>query len=128
MTKIVSITYHFGHFLAHMKDGLWGDAEQKTQWAWKHFWEAESKRDAQPLCDFGQLRTWSSASLTLPQWVPQERPRDPLTRHEARNSCCLKRGLRHVVGLSTYPEGASDLCYRVPIDLVAPQHLIAHSH
>ncbi len=50
------------------------------------------------------------------------------TGHQASDSVCLKRRLRHVVGLSTYPEGARDIGHRVPINLVTPQHLVAHLH
>ena len=44
MAKIVSITEHFQHFLTDLKESFWGDLEQKTQFAWKHFLEAESER------------------------------------------------------------------------------------
>jgi hypothetical protein len=50
--------------------------------------------------------------------------------YEASAQQCprLKRGLRHVVSLPTHAEDARDLGHRVPIDLVAPQHLVAHLH
>ena len=44
MAKIVSISEHFQHFLADLKEGFWGDLEGRTQQAWKHFLEAESER------------------------------------------------------------------------------------
>ena len=44
MAKIVSITEHFQHFLAEMKESFWGDVEQKTQLALKQVLEAESER------------------------------------------------------------------------------------
>ena len=44
MTKIVSITEHFQHFLADLKESFWGDREGRTKLAWKHFFEAESDR------------------------------------------------------------------------------------
>jgi putative transposase len=44
MAKIVSITDHFQHFLNDLKDSFWGDLEQKTRLAWKHFLESESAR------------------------------------------------------------------------------------
>ena len=44
MAKIVSITEHFQHFLADLKESFWGDLEGRTQQAWKHFLEAESER------------------------------------------------------------------------------------
>ena len=44
MGKIVSISEHFQHFLADLKESFWGDLEQKTQLAWKRFLEEESER------------------------------------------------------------------------------------
>ena len=44
MAKIVSITDHFQHFLADLKESFWGDLEGRTQLAWKHFLDAESER------------------------------------------------------------------------------------
>ena len=44
MAKIVSISEHFQHFLAEMKDSFWGDVEQKTQLALKQILEVESER------------------------------------------------------------------------------------
>jgi putative transposase len=44
MTKIVSISEHFQHFLTDLKESFWGDLEGKTRLAWKHFLEAESER------------------------------------------------------------------------------------
>jgi putative transposase len=44
MAKIVSISEHFQHFLADLKESFWGDLEQKTQWAWKRFLEEESEK------------------------------------------------------------------------------------
>jgi putative transposase len=44
MAKITSITEHFQHFLADLKESFWGDLEGRTQVAWKHFLEAESER------------------------------------------------------------------------------------
>lgn len=44
MTKIVSITEHFQHFLNDLKESFWGDLEQKTRLAWKKFLESESER------------------------------------------------------------------------------------
>jgi putative transposase len=44
MAKIVSITEHFQHFLADLRESFWGDLEGRTQLAWKHFLEAESER------------------------------------------------------------------------------------
>lgn len=44
MAKIVSITEHFQHFVADLKESFWGDLEGRTQLAWKHFLEAESER------------------------------------------------------------------------------------
>jgi len=44
MTKIVSITEHFQHFLADLKESFWGDLEGRTKLAWKHLFEAESER------------------------------------------------------------------------------------
>jgi putative transposase len=44
MAKIVSISEHFQHFLADLKESFWGDLEGRTQQAWKHFLEAESER------------------------------------------------------------------------------------
>jgi putative transposase len=44
MAKIVSITEHFQHFLADLKESFWGDVEGRTKVAWKHFLEADSER------------------------------------------------------------------------------------
>jgi transposase-like protein len=44
MTKIVSITEHFQHFLADQKESFRGDLEGRTKLAWKHLFEAESER------------------------------------------------------------------------------------
>jgi len=44
MAKIISIDEHFQHFLSDLKESFWGDLEQKTKLAWKHFLEAESER------------------------------------------------------------------------------------
>lgn len=44
MAKITSISEHFQHFLADLKESFWGDLEGRTQVAWKHFLEAESER------------------------------------------------------------------------------------
>jgi len=44
MTKIVSISEHFQHFLADLKESFWGDLEGRTKLAWKQFFEAESER------------------------------------------------------------------------------------
>ena len=44
MTKIVSITEHFQHFLADLKESFWGDLEGRTKLAWKHLFESESER------------------------------------------------------------------------------------
>ena len=44
MTKIVSITEHFQHFLADLKESFWGDLEGGTKLAWKHLFESESER------------------------------------------------------------------------------------
>jgi putative transposase len=44
MAKIVSITEHFQHFLADLKESFWGDLEGRTKAAWKQFLESESQR------------------------------------------------------------------------------------
>jgi hypothetical protein len=44
MAKIVSITEHFQHFLADLKESFWGDLEQKTRFAFKRLREEESER------------------------------------------------------------------------------------
>ena len=44
MPKIVSISEHFQHFLADLKESFWGDLEGRTKLAWKQFLEAESER------------------------------------------------------------------------------------
>jgi len=44
MTKIVSINERFEHFLADLKESLWGDLEGRTKLAWKHLFETESER------------------------------------------------------------------------------------
>ena len=44
MAKITTITEHFQHFLADLKESFWGDLEMKTRLAWKQFLESESER------------------------------------------------------------------------------------
>ncbi len=44
MTKIVSITEHFQHFLADLKESFWGDLEARTRLSWKRLFESESER------------------------------------------------------------------------------------
>jgi putative transposase len=44
VAKITTITEHFQHFLADLKESFWGSLEEKTRLAWKHFLEAESER------------------------------------------------------------------------------------
>jgi putative transposase len=44
MAKITSISEHFQHFLADLKESFWGDLEGRTKLAWKHFLDAESER------------------------------------------------------------------------------------
>jgi len=44
MAKIVSITEHFQHFLADLKESFWGDLEGRTKLAWKPLFQAQSER------------------------------------------------------------------------------------
>src|SRR5258705_11273129 len=44
MAKIIPITEHFQHFLAEMKESLWGDLYGQTRQAWQQFFELESER------------------------------------------------------------------------------------
>jgi putative transposase len=44
MAKIVSITEHFQHFLADLKESFWGDLEARTRLSWKRLFESESER------------------------------------------------------------------------------------
>jgi hypothetical protein len=44
MTKTVSITGHFQHFVAEMKESFWGDPEGSTKLACKHGFEGEPER------------------------------------------------------------------------------------
>lgn len=44
MAKITTITEHFQHFLAELKDSFWGDLYGQTQQAWKRFFELDSER------------------------------------------------------------------------------------
>jgi len=44
MAKIVSITEHFQHFLADLKESLWGHLEARTRLSWKRLLESESAR------------------------------------------------------------------------------------
>jgi hypothetical protein len=44
MAKITSISEHFQHFLADLKESFWGDLEGRTKLAWKHFLDGESER------------------------------------------------------------------------------------
>jgi len=44
MAKIVSITEHFQHFQADLKDSFWGDLEARTKLSWKRFFASESER------------------------------------------------------------------------------------
>ena len=45
MAKITTITEHFQHFLADLKETFWGDLQGQTKLAWKQFLEAESVRE-----------------------------------------------------------------------------------
>jgi hypothetical protein len=60
MAKITSITEHFQHFLADLKESFWGDLEGRTQLAWKHFLDAESERMR------NQYMILDTSSLTSP--------------------------------------------------------------
>ena len=44
MAKIVSVTEHFQHFLADLKESFWGDLEARTRLSWKRLFESESER------------------------------------------------------------------------------------
>src|SRR5258708_7990561 len=44
MAKIISITEHFQHFLAEMKESFWGDVYGQTTVVWKQLLEADSRR------------------------------------------------------------------------------------
>ena len=45
MGKVTSISEHFQHFLADLKETFWGDVYGQTKQAWKQFLEAESARE-----------------------------------------------------------------------------------
>jgi putative transposase len=45
MAKVTSISEHFQHFLADLKETFWGDLYGETKQAWKQFLEAESRRE-----------------------------------------------------------------------------------
>jgi putative transposase len=45
MAKVTSISEHFQHFLADLKETFWGDLYGQTRLAWKQFLEAESRRE-----------------------------------------------------------------------------------
>ena len=45
MGKVTSISEHFQHFLADLKETFWGDLYGQTRLAWKQFLEAESQRE-----------------------------------------------------------------------------------
>ena len=45
MAKIIPITEHFQHFLAEMKESLWGDLCGQTRQAWQRFFELQSERE-----------------------------------------------------------------------------------
>jgi hypothetical protein len=45
VAKIISISEHFQHFLAEMKESFWGDRCGQTKLAWKKFLESERERD-----------------------------------------------------------------------------------
>ena len=45
MGKVASISEHFQHFLADLKETFWGDVYGQTRLAWKQFLETESKRE-----------------------------------------------------------------------------------
>jgi hypothetical protein len=52
MTKIVSITEHFQHFLSDLKESFWGDLEGRTKLAWKHLrGRVERMRDRYAVLD-----------------------------------------------------------------------------
>src|SRR5260370_1284649 len=44
MAKIISITEHFQHFLAEMKESFWGDVYGQTTVVWKQLLEADSRQ------------------------------------------------------------------------------------
>jgi putative transposase len=58
MAKITSISEHFQHFLADMRETFWGDLYGRTQRAWKQFLEADSieQRDRYAVRDAYQRR------------------------------------------------------------------------
>lgn len=44
MAKITTITEHFQHFLADLKESFWGDLYGQTKQAWKQFFDQQSQR------------------------------------------------------------------------------------
>jgi hypothetical protein len=73
MAKIISITEHFQHFLAEMKEGFWGDVYGQTELAWKQFFEADSERqrDRYAVREAYQRRAEDVAMLTREAFVAQ---------------------------------------------------------
>ena len=54
MAKIISITEHFQHFLAEMKESLWGDLYGQTRKAWQQFFELQSERERDRFSGWGR--------------------------------------------------------------------------
>ncbi len=44
MAKVTPISEHFQHFLAEMKETLWGDLYGQTKLAWQRFFELQLER------------------------------------------------------------------------------------
>lgn len=53
MAKITTITEHFQHFLADLKESFWGDLYGQTKQAWKQFFEEQSQRLRDRYCGWG---------------------------------------------------------------------------
>ena len=54
MAKVTPISEHFQHFLAEMKESLWGDLNGQTKLAWQRFFELQSERQRDRFSGWGR--------------------------------------------------------------------------
>ena len=45
MAKIIAIDEHFQHFLAELKESIWGDLYGQTRQSWQKFFQLQSERE-----------------------------------------------------------------------------------
>src|SRR2546421_5969245 len=54
MAKMIPISEHFQHFLAEMKESIWGDLYGQTKLAWQRFFELQSERQRDRYSGWGR--------------------------------------------------------------------------